>query len=62
MNIFWNHEPGDICHHFSHKSMVTISEQNIICSKTDLDGPIHRQLFAGRMVGSQPKKKKKKMH
>ena len=43
-------------------------EQNIICSKTRLDGTTHeqtiicRQLFAGHVVGSQSLKRKKKMH
>ena len=47
--------------------MVPIThEQNIICSKTRLDGPTHeqiiicRQLFAGHMVGSWPMERKKK--
>ena len=41
-------------------------EQNIRCSKTQLDGIAHeqtiicRQLFAGHMVGSRPMKRKKK--
>ena len=44
---------------FSHKSVVSIThEQNIICSKT----LICRQLFAGHMVGSQPMKRKEKIH
>jgi len=49
--------------------MVTIThEQNIICSKTHLDGTTHeqtvicRELFAGHVVGSWPMKRKKKMH
>ena len=43
-------------------------EQNIICSKTRLDGTMHeqtiicRQLFAGHVVGSRPMERKKKMH
>ena len=43
-------------------------EQNIICSKTRLDGTMHeqtiicRQLFAGHMVGSRPMERKEKMH
>jgi len=47
--------------------MVTIThEQNIICSKTHLDGTTHeqtiicRQLFAGHLAGSRPMKRKKK--
>ena len=44
---------------FSHKSvMSTAHEQNIICSKT----LICRQLFAGHVVGSQPMKRKDKIH
>ena len=41
-------------------------EQNIICSKTRLDGTTHeqtiscRQLFAGHVVGSRPMERKKK--
>ena len=49
--------------------MVPIThEQNIICSKTRLDGTTHeqtiicRQLFAGHVVGSRPMERKKKMH
>ena len=43
-------------------------EQNIICSKTHLDGTTHeqaiicRQFFAGHVVGSRPMKTKEKMH
>ena len=43
-------------------------EQNIICSKTRLDGTTHeqtiirRQLFAGHMVDSRPMEMKKKTH
>ena len=43
-------------------------EQNIICSKTYLDGTmheqiiIHKQLFAGQMVGSWPMVRERKMH
>ena len=42
--------------------------QNIICSKTPLDGITHeqtiicRQLFAGHLMGSRPMKRKEKMH
>ena len=49
-----------VCH-FSFKNVVpTMHEQNIICSKTRLDGTTHeqtiicRQLFAGHVVGSRP--------
>ena len=49
--------------------MVPIAhEQNIICSKTRLDGTTHeqtiicRQLFAGHVVGSGPMEKKTRMH
>ena len=41
-------------------------EQNIICSKTHLDGTryeqtiIYRQILAGHVVGSRPMKRKKK--
>ena len=49
--------------------MVPIThEQNIICSKTRLDGTTHeqtiirRQLFAGHVVGSRPMERKKKTH
>ena len=45
--------------------MVLIAhEQNIICSKTHIDGTTHeqtiicRQLFAGHVVGSRPMKRK----
>ena len=40
-------------------------EQNIICSKTRLDGTTHeqtiirRQLFAGHVVDSRPRERKK---
>ena len=51
-----------ICH-FSLENLVPIThEQNIISSKTRLDGTTHeqtiicRQLFAGHVVGSQPMK------
>ena len=43
-------------------------EQNIICSKTRLDGTTHEQtiicgqLFAGHVVSSRPMERKKKMH
>ena len=43
-------------------------EQNIICSKTRLDGTTHeqniirRQLFAGHVVDSRPMERKKKIH
>ena len=43
-------------------------EQNIICSKTRLDGTTHeqtiicRKLFAGHVVGSRPMERKTKMH
>jgi len=47
--------------------MVTVThEQNIICSKTHLDGTTHEQtiicgqLFAGHVVGSRPMKRKGK--
>ena len=47
--------------------MVIIThDQNIICSKTYLDGTMYeqtiisRQLFAGHVVGSRPMKRKKK--
>ena len=49
--------------------MVPIAhEQNIICSKTRLDGTTHeqtiicRQLFAGHVVGSRPMERETKMH
>ena len=49
--------------------MVLIThEQNIICSKTHIDRTTHEQniictqLFAGHVVGSQPMKRKEKMH
>ena len=49
--------------------MVPIThEQNIICSKTSLDGTLHeqtiicRKLFAGHVVGSRPMEGKKKTH
>ena len=43
-------------------------EQNIICSKTCLDGTTHeqtiicRQLFAGHVVDSRPIERKEKLH
>ena len=43
-------------------------EQNIICSKIQLDEIAHeqtiscRQLFAGRVVGFRPMKRKNKLH
>ena len=44
---------------FSHKSVISIAhEQNIICSKK----LICSQLFAGRVVGSRPMKRKDKIH
>ena len=49
--------------------MVTIAhEQNIVCSKIRLDGnkcdktSFCRQLFAGHVVGSQPRKMTKNMN
>ena len=49
-----------VCH-FSFENVVpTTHEQNVICSKTRLDGTTHeqtiifRQLFAGHVVGSRP--------
>ena len=55
--------------HFSLENVVPIThEQNIICSKTRLDGTTHEQtiictqLFAGHVVGCQPMKGKKKLH
>ena len=49
--------------------MVLIAhEQDIICSKTRLDGTtqeqtiVCRQLFAGHVVGSRPMERKTKMH
>ena len=49
--------------------MVPIAhEQNIICSKTRLDGTTHeqtiicRQSFAGHVVASRPMERKTKMH
>ena len=57
-----------ICH-FSLGNVVPIAhEQNIICSKTRLDGTTHeqtiicRQLFAGHVVDSRPIDRKEKMH
>ena len=54
---------------FLHKSVVSIThEQNIICSRTQLDSIAHEQtiicmqLFAGHVVCSRPKKRKKNMH
>ena len=54
---------------FSRENVVPIThEQNIICSKTRLDGTTHeqtiicRQLFAGHVVGSRPMERKKKIH
>ena len=53
---------------FSLESVVPITqEQNIICSKTRLNGTTHeqtsicRQLFAGHVVGSRPMERKKTM-
>ena len=50
------------------KSTVSFTHvQNIICSQTQLDGIAHeqtiicRQLFAGHVVGSRPKKRKKNL-
>ena len=55
--------------HFSLENVVPIThEQNIICSKTRLDGTTHeqtiicRQLFAGHVVGCRPMEGKKKLH
>ena len=57
-----------ICH-FSLQNVVPIAhEQNIICSKTSLDGTTHeqtiicRELFAGHVVDSRPIERKEKMH
>ena len=53
---------------FFEKMVPTTHEQNVICSKTRLDGTTHeqtiicRQLFAGHVVGSRPMKRKEKMH
>ena len=55
-----------ICH-FSPENVVSITHgQNIICSKTRLDGTTHKQtiicgqLFARHVVGSRPMERKKK--
>ena len=55
--------------HFSLENVVPIThEQNIICTKTCLDGTMHeqtiicRQLFAGRVVGCRPMEGKEKLH
>ena len=60
---------GEAVCHFSFENVVpTMHEQNVICSKTRLDGTSHeqtiicRQLFAGHMVGSRPMERKEKMH
>ena len=57
-----------ICH-FSLENVVSIThEQNIICSKTDLDRTTHEQtiicgqLFTGQVVGSRSMERKKKKH
>ena len=57
-----------ICH-FSLENVVPITHgQNIICSKTRLDGTTHeqtiicRQLFAGHVVDSRPIKRDEKTH
>ena len=59
----------EVIYYFSLKNMVPIThEQNIICSKTRLDGTTHEQtiicwqLFAGHVVDSQPLERKKKAH
>ena len=56
---------GAICH-FSLENVIPIThEQNIIWSKTRLDGTTHeqtiicRQLFSGHVVGSRPMKRRK---
>ena len=53
----------DSCH-FSPESGVSIThEQNLICSKTSLDGKqaiTCRQLFESHVAGSVPMKRKKK--
>ena len=56
--------------HFSLENVVLIThKQNIICSKSCLDGTTHeqtiiicRQFFAGHVVGFQPMERKKKVH
>ena len=55
--------------HFSLENVVPIThEQNIICSKTRLDGTTHeqtiicRQLFAGHVVDSRPIEREEKTH
>ena len=54
-----------ICH-FSHKSVLSITHEQNICSKTHVDGITHeqtiicRQIFAGHVVGSRPMKRKEK--
>ena len=51
---------------FSGEMVAVTHEQNIICSKTRLDGTTHeqtiicRQLFAGHVVDSRPMERKKK--
>ena len=57
---------GAICH-FSLENVIPIThEQNIIWSKTRLDGTTHeqtiicRQLFSGHVVGSRPMVTRKK--
>ena len=50
------------------RAIIFTNEQNIICSQTWLDDIAHektiicRQLFAGQVVGSRPKKRKKHLH
>ena len=57
-----------ICHFSLEKVVPVTHEQNIICSKTCLDGTTHeqtivrRQLFAGHVVDSRPMERKKKTH
>ena len=64
---FW--QLWEVFCHFSLENVVLIAhEQNIICSKTRLDGTTHEQtiicgqLFAGHLVGSWPMERTTKMH
>ena len=64
---FWQLREA-ICH-FSLENVAPIThEQNIICSKTRLDGTTHeqtiicRQLFTGHVVDSRPIEREEKTH
>ena len=71
LSSYFNHflaALGSVLPFFPRERGSIAYEQNIICSKTRLDGTTHeqtiicRQLFAGHVGGSRPMERKTKMH